>query len=405
MTVPVPDLTLNPFVSAMQPSATMAMTARARARKREGHPVIGLSAGEPDFDTPVAIQDAAIAAIRDGYTHYTDNPGALDLREAIAQKLLRDNGLTYTPEQILTCNGAKQCIVQAVLALCRPGDEIIIPAPFWVSYPEMARLAGATPVIVNTTAESGYLMDAASLAQAITPKTRMLILCSPSNPTGGVYRRDQLDAIAAVLRDNPHVIVISDEIYEYVMYDAEAISFASLPDMKDRTLTVNGFSKGYAMTGWRLGYVAGHLTFIKAMARLQGQFTSAPSSISQKAGLAALALDRAEIDTMVSAFRKRRDLVLSALRDIPGISCPTPEGAFYVFPQIGTFLGKKAPDGTTIATSEDLCFYLLASCNVALVPGEAFGDPHGLRISYAASEEDLREAMKRIRTGLLALSD
>ncbi|AEN72188.1 Aspartate transaminase [Rhodothermus marinus SG0.5JP17-172] len=395
--------TFNPRVMAVQPSATLAMTARAKQLRREGKPVIGLSAGEPDFDTPAPIAEAAIQAIREGFTHYTENAGMLELREAICRKLAEENGLTYEPDQILCTNGAKQAVAMAIEVLCRPEDEVLIPAPYWVSYPEMVRLAGATPVILPTSVETGYRLTPEQLEAAITERTRLLILCSPSNPTGTVYTPEELEALADVLRRHEHVYVLSDEIYEYILFDAKHVSFASLPGMKERTITVNGFSKGFAMTGWRLGYLAAERPIVKAAAKVQSQFTSAPCSISQKAGLAALQMDKGPIREMVAAFRQRRDFVLERLQAIDGITCPKPEGAFYLFPQVSAFYGRRAPDGRTITDSESLCLYLLEQCHVALVPGQAFGDPNGVRISYAASMENLAEAMRRIEAGLAAL--
>jgi aspartate/methionine/tyrosine aminotransferase len=400
-TTPVHDI--NPRVAAMQPSATLAMSARAKALKREGKPVIALSAGEPDFDTPAPIREAGIRAIQEGHTHYTANPGTPELREAIVRKLRDDNGLEYTADEILCSNGAKQSVAQAVFVLCRPGDEVVIPAPYWVSYPEMVRLAGAESVVVPTGPESEYRMQPEDLEAALTERSRVVFINSPSNPTGAVYSRAELDALAEVLRGYPNVFVVSDEIYERVVYDAEHVAFASLEGMRERTVTVNGFSKAYAMTGWRLGYFAAPQWITKAASKVQGQFTSAPSSISQQAGIAALEMDREPIRQMVRAFRERRDFVLARLGQIPGVACPTPEGAFYVFPDISDYLGTTAPSGRGIATSEDLCFYLLEEHDVALVPGDAFGAPYGVRISYAASMEDLRTAMQRIERGLMAL--
>lgn len=395
---------LNPRVAAMRPSATLAMSARARQLKREGRPVISLSAGEPDFPTPEPIAEAGRRAITEGHTRYTDNMGMPELREAIGAKLQRDSGLEYPIEQIICSNGAKQSIALAVSVLCRPGDEVLIPAPYWVSYPEMVRFAGAEPVAVSTSAENEYRLRPDELEAAITPNTRLLILCSPSNPTGSVYPRAEYEALADVLRRHPHVFVLSDEIYEYVIFGQEHVSMASLPGMKERTITVNGFSKAYSMTGWRLGYFVAEREIVKGASRLQSQFTSAPSSITQVAGIAALAMDRGPIDEMVEAFRKRRDAVLAELRAIDGVKCPTPEGAFYLFPQIDAFFGRSRPDGRTIASAEDLCFYLLEDHDVALVPGEAFGDPAGARLSYATSTEELSEAMRRIRRGLETLA-
>ncbi len=393
----------NPNVEAVQPSATLAMTGRAKQLKREGLPIIGLSAGEPDFDTPAPIAEAGVAAIREGHTHYTENMGMPELREAICRKLKADNGLTYTPDQVLCSNGAKQSIALAALALCRPGDEVLIPAPYWVSYPEMVRLAGAQPVALPTTADDEYRVSPSGLEETINGNTRLLILCSPSNPTGSVYPPGELEGLADVLRRHEDVLVLSDEIYEHVIFDAEHASFASLQGMMDRTITVNGFSKAYAMTGWRLGYLAAPAAIAKTVAKIQSQMTSAPSSITQMAGLAALKMDRSHVNEMVDAFRKRRDFMLERIGNLEGVRCPRPEGAFYLFPDVSEYLGSVAPDGRSIATSEDLCFYLLEEHYVALVPGGAFGSPDGVRVSYAASMEDLEEAMHRVEAGLSAL--
>ena len=400
-------LRLNPRVAAMQPSATLAMTARAKQLRREGRPVIGLSAGEPDFDTPAPICQAAIEAIHAGFTHYTQNPGMPELREKIAAKLARDNGLDVTPEQILCSNGAKQSVALAINALCAEGDDVLIPAPYWVSYPEMARMAGAHPVALPTSAEAEYRVAPDALEAAITDRTRLYIHCSPSNPTGSVYPREELETLAEVFRRHPHVYILADEIYEYVTFDAEHVSLGAMPGLADRVITVNGFSKGFAMTGWRLGYLAAPLPITRACAKIQSQFTSAPCSITQKAGVGALdmmATDPSPVYEMVAAFRERRDYVLSRLRSIEGVRCPTPEGAFYLFPDVSAFLDTTTPSGRPIATSEDLCFYLLEEHDIALVPGTAFGTPSGLRISYAASMDDLETALDRVERGLAGLS-
>jgi len=403
MSVLTPSIDFNPRVAAMQPSATLAMSGRAKQLRREGRPVIALSAGEPDFATPAPIAEAGIRAIREGFTHYTENQGMLELRQRICRKLERDNGLTYTPEQILCSNGAKQSVALAVGVLCREGDEVLIPAPYWVSYPEMVRLAGAEPVMLPTSVASGYRLTADALEAAITDATRLLIHCSPSNPTGAVYAREELEAMARVLERHEQVFVISDEIYEHVIYDAEHVSFAALPGMKERTVTVNGFSKCFAMTGWRLGYLAAEREIVAAAAKVQSQLTSAPSTITQKAGIAALDLDFEPIRTMVAAFRERRDYVLERLSTLDGIRCPEPGGAFYLFPDVSAYYGTAAPSGRRITDSESLCFYLLEEHNVALVPGQAFGGPDGVRLSYAASMDDLKVALNRIEAGLAAL--
>lgn len=388
----------------MQPSATLAMSARARELKQAGRPVIGLSAGEPDFGTPEVISEAGRRAIDEGQTHYTDNPGMPELRQAIVDKLKKDNGLEYAVEDIVCSNGAKQSVAMAISVLCRSGDEVLIPAPYWVSYPEMVRFAGAEPVSVETSVETEYRITPEQLERAINENTRLFIMCSPSNPTGSVYPREELEAIAEVLRRHPHVYVLSDEIYEHVIFGATHVSIASLPGMFSRTITVNGFSKAYAMTGWRLGYLAADRAIAKAVSKLQGQFTSAPSTITQAAGVAALRMDKEPVNGMVEQFRRRRDLVIDRLNAIDGVRCPVPEGAFYVFPKIDAFFGLRTSSGTTIESAQDLCFYLLEEHDVALVPGEAFGDPSGLRISYAASEDTLNEALDRIARGLGALA-
>lgn len=401
--MPTTTIRFNERVAAMRPSATLAMSARATQLRREGKPVIALSAGEPDFDTPSPIGEAGIRAIREGFTRYTENMGTMALREAICAKLERDNGLSYNPDQVLCSNGAKQSVALTVHVLCGPGDEVLIPAPYWVSYPEMARFAGADPVTVPTTVDGGYKLTPDALEAALTKRTRLIILCSPSNPTGAVYTPEELEALAAVLRRHDDVYVLSDEIYEHVTFDVTHRSFASLPGMKERTITVNGFSKAYAMTGWRLGYMAAPRPIVQAAAKVQSQFTSAPSSITQQAGIAALEMSMEPVREMVAAFHTRRDFMLERLNAIDGLRCPTPGGAFYLFPEVASYFGTKAPDGRTIDDSEDLCFYLLEAHHVALVHGKAFGAPDGLRISYAASMEHLEAAMDRLEAGFAAL--
>lgn len=397
------QIRLNDRVAAMQPSATLAMKSRAAEMRRQGHPVVALSAGEPDFDTPAPIAKAGMQAIQDGFTHYTENPGMQALREAIAEKLERENDLRVSPDQIVCSNGAKQSIALAVHALCDEGDEVLIPAPYWVSYPEMARFAGATPQVVHTAVDHDYKLSPERLDEALTERTRLFILCSPSNPTGAVYSADELEALADVLRRYDDVLVLSDEIYEYVLYGADHVAFGSLPGMRDRTITVNGFSKGFAMTGWRLGYLAAPTPIADACAKIQGQFTSAPSSISQKAGVAAYEMGSGPVDDMVAAFRERRDVVVDRLRSLEGVQCPMPQGAFYAYPDVSSYFGAETPGGETIKDSSDLCFYLLEEHHVALVPGTAFGAADGLRISYASSMDDLKTGLDRIEAGLEAL--
>lgn len=400
------DLTLNPIVASLKPSKTMALTDLARSMRESGVDVIGLAAGEPDFDTPEDVVEAGIEALRDGFTRYTPNAGTSNLRKAICKKLQDDNGLIYSPEEIVVSNGAKQSCWQAVFACCSPGDEVIIPAPYWVSYPEMARLSGAKPVIVNTTPEDGFLMSAEQLKAALTPKSRMLILCTPSNPSGAVYPRELLEEIASVVRSHPRLLVLSDEIYEYITYaPAEHISFATLPDMFQRTLTVNGFSKAYAMTGWRLGYLAAPKVFASAASAIQSQSTSGASSIAQQAALTALQLGRATtspVTIMVAAFRERRDFVVEQLRSIPGVTLAPPSGAFYVMPHMAAFFGPGAhADGFgDVPDSDTFCRYLIERAHVAVVPGDAFGAPDCVRISYAASLQTLATALSRLSAAL-----
>lgn len=392
-------LRFNPCVEAMRPSSTLATTQRAAELQRQGRIVESLTAGEPDFATPAPIVEAAERAMREGWTHYTDNAGLLELRQSIADKLKRDNGLTYAPEQILCSNGAKQSIAQVILALVRPGDEVVIPAPYWVSYPEMVRLAGGVPVTPETTLEGGYKITPDVLRAALTPKTRIFLINSPGNPTGAVYTRAEQEALAAVLRERPDVFIVSDEIYEYVVYDAEHVSFASLEGMMERTITVNGFSKGYAMTGWRLGYLAASAPIVKACAKVQSQFTSAPSTITQKAGVAALAMGLEPVHEMVAAFRERRDFMLGRLGSIDGLRLPKPDGAFYLFPDASAFFGREA-NGRLIENADELALFLLERHGVAVVSGEGFGAPNGLRLSYAASMDTLTRACDRLESGL-----
>uniref|UniRef100_A0A383W2F2 Aminotransferase class I/classII large domain-containing protein n=1 Tax=Tetradesmus obliquus TaxID=3088 RepID=A0A383W2F2_TETOB len=396
------DQTLNPLVASLSVSKTMALTDLARSMKESGIDVIGLAAGEPDFDTPEEIVDAGIEALRDGFTRYTPNTGTSKLRQAIVDKLKVDNGLEYSPDEIVVSNGAKQAIWQGLLATVSPGDEVIIPAPYWVSYPEMARLAGANPVVVPTSAEQGFLMSPEQLEAALTPKSRLLILCTPSNPTGAVYPAEHLEALAKVVARHPRLLVMSDEIYESICYEpARHVSFAGLPDMWGRTLTVNGFSKAYAMTGWRLGYLAAPKHFAKAAAAIQSQSTSGASSIAQQAALAALALGPRggkPVAQMVAAFRERRDYVVERLQQIPGVKLAEPQGAFYVLPDMSAFFGPgvEAKGYGPIPDADALAMYLIQQAHVALVPGDAFGAPECIRISYAASMATLKEALDRL---------
>ncbi|WP_234567562.1 pyridoxal phosphate-dependent aminotransferase [Rhodohalobacter sp. 614A] len=389
----------------VSPSQTMKVSGRAKELAREGKSIISLSAGEPDFKTPAHICNAAIDAITEGFHGYTMNTGMPELREAISEKLKRENRIDIPPSQIVLSNGAKQSVGFTLLATIDKGDEVIIPAPYWVSYPEMVKLAEGDPVIVNTQFSNNYKLTAEQLEEALTDKTKAIILCSPSNPTGSCYTRNELKELASVLDEYPDVIILSDEIYEYIVFEGEHVSILNAaPHLKDRTVVINGFSKGFAMTGWRLGYMAGPKPIADAVAKIQSQETSAPSSISQKAGLAAYTGTMKPVEDMKAAFKKRRDYIVQALQAIEGVECFTPSGAFYVFPDVHVFLGKSTPDGNVIETTTDLAIYLLEEFGVATVPGDAFGEPSGLRLSYAASMDDLEEAMVRISKGLSSLS-
>lgn len=390
---------------SVAPSETLKISAKAKELKRQGKSIISLSAGEPDFNTPEHVCKAAIEAIENGFHGYTMNTGTPELREAISNKLKRDNSLDYDPSQIIVSNGAKQSLGFSMLALLNADDEVIIPAPYWVSYPEMVKLAEAKPVAVRTAFEANYKMSAEQLEDAITKKTRALILCSPSNPTGACYSKEELKALAEVLKKHPDIYIISDEIYEYIVFDGDHVGILqAAPELKDRTLLINGFSKGFAMTGWRLGYMAGPKEIVDAVAKIQSQETSAPSSISQKAGEAAYTGDLTAVVYMREQFKKRRDYIVQALSSINGLKCFTPSGAFYVFPDIEHYLGKKTNQGQTVETSTDLCMYLIEEHGLATVPGDAFGEPTGIRLSYASSMEELQEAMKRLKEGLAQLT-
>lgn len=390
----------------LSPSETLKITAKAKQMAREGKSVISLSAGEPDFKTPAHICNAAIEAITDGFHGYTMNTGMPELREAISDKLKRDNKFDIPADQVVLSNGAKQSIGFSILATIDPGDEVLIPAPYWVSYPEMVKLALGIPVIVKTTFANNYKLTPEQLEESITKKTKAIILCSPSNPTGACYTLQELKELAKVLAKHPDIIIFSDEIYEYIVFENEHVSILNAaPELADRTVIINGFSKGFAMTGWRLGYMAGPKSIADAVAKIQSQETSAPSSISQKAGLAAYTGSLKSVEEMRNSFKERRDYIVKELNTIPGVECFTPAGAFYVFPDIHQYLGKSTPQGDVIRTSTDLALYLLESHGVAAVPGDAFGEPDGLRLSYAASMENLTEAIKRLKAGFNTLSD
>ncbi len=389
----------------LSPSETLRISAKAKELARRGESIISLSAGEPDFKTPDHICRAAIRAIDEGFHGYTMNAGTPELREAISEKLKRDNGLEVSPERIVVSNGAKQSIGFTLLATVDPGDEVLIPSPYWVSYPEMVKLADGKPVPVKTSLENHYKLTPELLDEKLTSKTRALILCSPSNPTGTRYSNEELKQLAEVLRNYPDLLILSDEIYEYIVFDGEhAGILQAAPDLADRTVLVNGFSKGFAMTGWRLGYAAGPEEVISALAKIQSQETSAPSSISQKAGEAAYRGPLDPVHAMREQFKKRRDFIVDAIKEIPGLNCFTPSGAFYLFPDCSRYLDSTSPSGKSIRTSTDLCLYLLDEYGVAAVPGDAFGEPNGFRISYAASMEQLEEAARRLKEGFSRLS-
>jgi len=396
---------LSAALGRIAPSATMAMSGRVMELKQQGVDVIGLSAGEPDFDTPDFVKEAAIQAIRDGHTKYTAVDGIPALKAAIMAKFKRDNALEYTSEQITVNAGGKHTLFNALVATVDAGDEVIIPAPYWVSYPDIVRFAGGTPVIVLATAGQGYKMTPEQLDAAITPKTRWLILNSPSNPTGAAYRADELRGLGEVLLKHPHVMILTDDMYEHIWYaDTPFTTIAQVcPDLYDRTLTMNGASKAYAMTGWRIGYAGGPEWLIKAIRKLQSQSTSNPCSISQHAVLAALTGPQGFLKERNAKFRERRDLVVAMLNDAPGLDCPVPEGAFYVYPDASGVMGKMTPKGKKIESDEDLINYFLDDWQVAAVHGAAFGMSPGFRISYATSDELLKEACKRIQSACAAL--
>lgn len=395
---------LSERINKLEESATIAMAQKARELKTKGIDVISLSLGEPDFKTPQYIQDAAKKAIDEGkYFAYSPVPGYPELRQAIVDKLKRDNHLSYAPEQIVVSNGAKQSIANAFFCLLNPGDEVIVYAPYWVSYAEMIKLAEGVPVFINGSIENNFKATADQLEAAITPRTKAVIYSSPCNPTGAVFSREEMEAMAKVLSRHKNIFVIADEIYEYINFSGEHVSMAAMPGMYDTTVTVNGFSKGFAMTGWRLGYIAAPLPIAKACNKMQGQFTSGANSIAQRAAIAALNGDMTPTKDMATAYLRRRDLVLELLREIPEVKTYVPNGAFYIFPDISEYFGKS--DGeNTIQNADEFCMYILNNAHVSLVTGDAFGAPECVRLSYAASDEDLKEAIKRIRETLAKLS-
>lgn len=393
-------------INAMAQSATMAMTQKSGELRAQGVDVITMSVGEPDFNTPDFVKEAAKKAIDENYSKYSPASGYLSTREAICGKLERENGLKYTPAQIVVGNGAKQELCNSVLALVNPGDEVIIPMPAWVSYVEMVKLAEGKVVTIWAGVEQDFKITPAQLEAAITPKTRLIILNNPSNPTGSVYSKEELDALADVLAKHPEIVILADDIYEHINFlPGKVHSIAENPAVFDRTVVINGVSKAYAMTGWRIGYMAGPIEVAKAVGKLQGQYTSGPSSIAQKAAEAALNGPQEFRFEMRKAFERRRDLIVELAKEIPGWKVNRPEGAFYLFPEVSAYIGKKTPDGKEIQSSGDYTMYLLEEAHVACVDGAAFGAPGYMRLSYATSDDKIREAMRRIREASAKLSD
>ena len=395
---------LSNRLNRLATSATLAMSQKSAEMKAQGIDVINLSVGEPDFNTPDHIKDAAKKAVDDNWSRYSPVPGYADLREAIVDKLRNENNLDYSIDEVLVSNGAKQCVCNVVMALVDAGDEVIIPAPYWVSYPQMALLADGKPVIIPAGFEQNFKVTPEQLEAAITPTTRMLILCSPSNPTGSVYSKEELRALAEVILRHEDLYVLADEIYEHINYIGHHESIAQFPGMKERTIIINGVSKAYAMTGWRIGFMAAPKWIVKGCNKLQGQYTSGSCSVSQKAALAAYREDQQCVEDMRQAFLRRRDLIVELARQIPGLEVNRPEGAFYLFPKCSSFYGKHTPDGSPVNNSNDLAMYLLTEAHVATVGGDAFGDPNCFRMSYATSDENIREALRRIKEALEKLA-
>lgn len=393
---------LSDRLNRLAPSATLAMSQKSSEMKAQGIDVINLSVGEPDFNTPDQIKNAAKEAVDNNYSRYSPVPGYADLRKAIVAKLKNENNLEYTINEILVSNGAKQSVCNTVMALVNDGDEVIIPTPYWVSYPQMVKLAGGNPVFINAGFEQNFKITAQQLEEAITPKTRMLILCSPSNPTGSVYTKEELESLAEVIKRHENLFVLADEIYEHINYTGHHESIAQFDGMKERSIIVNGVSKAYAMTGWRIGFIAAPEWIVKGCNKLQGQYTSGPCSVSQKAAEAAYTLPQDCVETMRQAFERRRNLIVELAKDIPGLEVNIPQGAFYLFPKCSSFYGKS--DGNrTINNSTDFAMYLLEVGHVATVAGDAFGNPECFRMSYATSDENIREAMNRIKNVLSRL--
>lgn len=393
---------LSNRVQKLAESETLAMSRLANELKDKGVNVINMSLGEPDFATPDFVKVAAKEAIDKNFSYYTPVPGYKDLQEAIARKFKRDNNLDFKPFQIVVSTGAKQSIINVIMATVNPGDEVLLPTPYWVSYSEMIQLNEGVVVPIETDYRSEFKITPDQLEKAITPRSKVFLFSNPSNPTGAMYSEKELKALGEVFKRHPHVLIISDEIYEYITFEEKMFSIGSIPELRDRTVTVNGLSKGFAMTGWRLGYIGAPEEIAKASVKIQGQFTSGTSSISQRAAIAAVSADPQVVNEMREAFKKRRDLIVTLFRDVPHTHCPNPGGAFYLFPEVSYYFGKKAGD-KIIKDSKDLCMYLLNEGHVALTPGGAFGAPRYIRLSYATSEANIREAVRRIKEALSKL--
>ena len=393
-------MSLSSLLNRFNEPETLKMAKLGRELRAQGIDITDLSLGEPDFDTPVHIKEAAKKAIDENFSHYTPVSGYLDLRQAVCQKLLRDNGVRYTPEQIVVSTGAKQSIANLVLAVVDAGDEIVIPTPYWVTYSEIVKLAGGVVKLVKTTCEDEFKITPAQLEEALTDKTKLFMFSSPCNPSGTVYSKEELAALAAVFEKHPQVYIMSDEIYEHIVFEGRHESIAQFEAIKDRVIIINGLSKGFAMTGWRLGYLAAPLAIAKAADKLQGQFTSATCSITQRAAITALTGDLRPTQAMVEEFKERRKKVLELVKTVPGLKCSEPAGAFYIFPDVQTFFNKKTPAGNVVSDSDDLCMYLLNDAHVSTVSGKAFGEPSCIRISFANSVENLEKGFLKMRRAL-----
>lgn len=394
---------LSSLLNRFNEPETLKMAKLGRELRAQGIDITDLSLGEPDFDTPLHIKEAAKKAIDDNYSHYTPVAGYLDLRKAVCTKLLRDNGLHYTPEQIVVSTGAKQSIANAVMAIVDQGEEVIIPTPYWVTYSEIVKLVGGNPVLVKTKLENGFKLTAAELEAAITPKTKLFMFSSPCNPTGAVYTKSELEALAAVFAKHPEIFILSDEIYEHINFTGKHESIAQFESLKDRVIIINGLSKGFAMTGWRVGYIAAAPEIAKACDKIQGQFTSATNSIAQRAAITALTGDLRPTSQMVEKFKQRRERIMQLIREIPGVICNEPPGAFYIFPDVKVYFGKTTPTGELISNADDLAMYLLHTAHVSVVTGKAFGEANCIRISFANNTENIEKGLKKMKDAFSAL--